>query len=114
MILPPGKYRFTLRARGYLDLSEIINVDILKSPIYHVFYMKHVGGLSPAYRLYVVSMIGKKSIQIRACILSQVYPKWYMYVIIFVSFFYYTKYVVEELSENKKLCMNSHVLNTEK
>ncbi|CAI2728003.1 unnamed protein product [Schistosoma spindalis] len=57
MILPPGMYRFTLRARGYLDLSEIINVDILKSPIYHVFYMKHVGGLSPAYRLYVVSMI---------------------------------------------------------
>ncbi|CAH8546479.1 unnamed protein product [Schistosoma rodhaini] len=56
MILPPGMYHLTLRARGYLDLSEIIHVDVLKSPIYHVFYMKHVGGLSPTYRLYVVSM----------------------------------------------------------
>ncbi|CAH8850264.1 unnamed protein product [Trichobilharzia szidati] len=57
VVLPPGVYRITLRAKGYLDLSEIINVDIMKSPIHRVFRMKHVGGLSPAYRLYVVGMI---------------------------------------------------------
>ncbi|CAH8564330.1 unnamed protein product [Heterobilharzia americana] len=57
VILPPGMYRFTLRAHGYLDHSEIVNVDIMKSPIHHIFYLKHLGGLSAAYRLYVLGMI---------------------------------------------------------
>ncbi|KAH8876890.1 Carboxypeptidase D [Schistosoma japonicum] len=101
IILPPGLYRITLRAHGYLDLSEIIDVDMLKSPIYHVFHMKHVDGLLPSSRLYVVSMTATV-----IAIISLSVTMWLCY-----RFCCYarTPYAIERRSAGKLDNMNSQI-----
>ncbi|KER23736.1 hypothetical protein T265_14579, partial [Opisthorchis viverrini] len=56
--LPPGIFRFSVRATGYVDLSELIKVEMLKGPTYHVFRLTPVSALSTDTRTHLMIISG--------------------------------------------------------
>ncbi|KAF5400079.1 Carboxypeptidase D [Paragonimus heterotremus] len=64
--LPPGTFRFGIRAAGYVDLNELVTIDAIKGPTYHVFRLTPISALSAGARAYLMVVAGS----VVACLLS--------------------------------------------
>ncbi|KAF8561482.1 hypothetical protein P879_08742 [Paragonimus westermani] len=64
--LPPGTFRFGVRAAGYVDLNELVTIDAVKGPTYHVFRLTPISALSAGTRAYLMVVAGS----VIACLLS--------------------------------------------
>ncbi|CAL8087173.1 unnamed protein product [Calicophoron daubneyi] len=56
--LPPGTFKFSFMAEGFLDYSELIRVDPIKGPTYHVVHLTPVSGLTVSTRTYIMAIAG--------------------------------------------------------
>ncbi|CAH8479062.1 unnamed protein product [Dicrocoelium dendriticum] len=64
--LPPGTFRISIRASGYLDLVELVTIDPRGGTVHRIFRMIPVSALSATTRTYLLVTAGS----FVACLLS--------------------------------------------